>query len=312
MRNAFKYYATHDNQGRPFFLLAHSQGSNHALRLLLEEIQGTPLEARLVAAYLPGQPTPQSVFTEHLTRIPPCSTAEQIGCVAVWGVFADGYRDFRAWEAINVYWDASMRLWRSAEGMRLVNVNPVSWSENDVPTPIDLHRGAVPFGVAGTHFSRPVEHLLSARTEQGYSMVSPAPLPAGLFDDGGLFGNGNYHVFDINLFWVDVRANARRRLTAFLMQRDQASYPIIEGPLAATAIAGQIFHLQLAVRNEPAWFRAKGLPAGLQLDTATGEISGAPASSGHYAVIITASNAVDAYTAELALTVEAGSSLQGN
>lgn len=306
VRRAFVYYAEHDNQGRPFFLAAHSQGSNHALRLLIEAIQGTPLEARLVAAYLPGMPTPRAVFAEHLTRIPPCATAGQTGCAAVWGVFAEGYRDFGGWEAINVYWDASAGRWRSAKGMSLVNVNPVSWSEDDAPAPAGMHQGAVPFGVAGTHFSRPVAHLVGARMEHGYTLVSPTPLPADLFDDGGVFDKGNYHVFDINLFWADLRANARRRLVAFLAPHRQAGYPLVEGPATATAIAGHPFRLKLALRNGPAAFRAEGLPAGLRVNAATGEISGVPTAPGHFAVVVTATGAVSADTAELALAVEAG------
>ncbi len=73
LRRAFAHYAEHDNGGRPFFLVAHSQGSNHGLRLLMEAIQGTPLESRLVAAYLPGMPTPRAVFAQSLTRLPPCA-----------------------------------------------------------------------------------------------------------------------------------------------------------------------------------------------------------------------------------------------
>lgn len=307
VRRAFAHYATHDNDGRPFFLVAHSQGSNHALRLLMEEIQGTPLQARLIAAYLPGMPTPRSVLTRQLARIPLCARAEQIGCVAVWGVFSEDYRDFRAWEAGNQYWDASVRRWHSAEGMDLANVNPVSWNASEVPTPRALHQGAVPFGVAKTHFSRPIPNLVSARTEHGYTLVSPVPLPAGLFDDGGVFDKGNYHVFDINLFWADLRANARRRLTAFLMERERARYPVIESPGTATAIAGQSFRIQLVVHNGPARFRADHLPAGLQLDPATGEIFGTPAAPGRHAAAITAVNAVGSYQAELALTVEPGS-----
>lgn len=302
VRRAFAYYAAHENQGRPFFLVAHSQGSNHALRLLIEEIQGTPLEARLVAAYLPGMPTPRAVFAGPLARIPPCAAAEQIGCVAIWGVFAEGYSDFAGWEASNVYWDAVTRRWRSPKGMPLVNVNPVSWREDDAPTPPALHQGAVPFGVAATHFSRPVAHLVGARTGHGYTLVSPT-LPADLFDGGGVFDQGNYHVFDINLFWTDIRANARHRLTTFLAEREQARYPLIEGPVTATATVGRVFRLQLAVRNEPTAFRAEGLAAGLHIDAATGEISGVPIRPGHHAIVVTATNASGTSTAELALLV---------
>ncbi len=302
VRRAFEFYAKHWNQGRPFFLVAHSQGSNHALRLLMESIQGTPLQSRLLAAYLPGMPTPRAVFTRHLTDIPPCATADQIGCVAIWGVFAEGYRDFSAWEAINVYWDADARRWRSAVGMPLVGTNPVSWREDGLPVPARLHQGAVPFGVAATHFSRPVPHFVTTRVEHGYTLVSPA-LPSDLFDDGGAFDQGNYHVYDINLFWVDLRANARRRLVAFLAQHELAEYPLIDGPIAATAAVGRQFRLQLSIHNKPAILSAKGLPQGLQLDHDTGEIMGVPTAPGHYAVVITASNAAGSSIEELALKV---------
>ncbi|TAN30044.1 MAG: hypothetical protein EPN31_04840 [Castellaniella sp.] len=69
--------------------------------------------------------------------------------------------------------------------------------------------------LAGTYFSRVMPHLVSARTEDGYTLVTPTPLPTGLFDDGGMCDTGNYHVFNIALFWADLRANARKRLAAF-------------------------------------------------------------------------------------------------
>lgn len=43
VRAAFRWYIAHENHGRPFVIAAHSQGSLHALRLLEEEIDGTPL-----------------------------------------------------------------------------------------------------------------------------------------------------------------------------------------------------------------------------------------------------------------------------
>ncbi len=302
LRRAFAHYVEHDNKGRPFFLLAHSQGSNHALRLLIEEVQDTPLQSRLVAAYLPGMPTPQTVLSEHLQEIPPCSDAGQIGCVAIWGTFLEGHPGYGGWEVENVYWDAGTQGWRVPKGMPLVGLNPVSWGAGEPATPAQRHLGAVPFGAAKTHFSRPVAHLLNVRMDKGYTLVSPV-LPAALFDDGGFFKQGNYHVFDISLFWVDLRANARQRLCQYLVQRERAAYPLIAGPVAATAVVGQAFHLKFDSRNGPADFEISGLPKGLGFDPATGEIEGIPVESGHFAVLVDVSNGAGESKEELALMV---------
>lgn len=216
LRRAFLHYMQHDNHGRPFFLVGHSQGANHGLRLLAEEIGNTSFQTLMVAAYLPGMPTPRAVFDGDLAGLPPCATPLQTGCVAAWGVFAEGQHDFAAWEEGNHFRDAGASRWRSARGMELVGTNPISWRMDETPAPASAHLGAVPFGVAASHFSRILPQLVSARVAGGYVLVSPAPIPADLFDDGGIFAPGNYHVFDINLFWADIRANAEARLDAFL------------------------------------------------------------------------------------------------
>lgn len=306
VRHAFAHYVRHDNDGRPFFLVGHSQGSNHGLRLLIEEIAGTPLATRLVAAYLPGMPTPRAVFDRHTPGIPPCTSPAQTGCAAVWGVFAQGHGDFSGWEAVNHYWDADAGMWRSAMGMQLVTINPVSWREGNAPTVPEAHLGAVPFGAAGTHFSRVMPQLIGTRTENGYTLVSPTPLPTDLFNDSGVFDEGNYHVFDIALFWADLRANARTRLVAFLASEGKGAELLIEAPTVATAIVGQQFSLTLGLSNGPAIFDAKGLPAGLSFDPATGGISGMPHAPGRHVVTLTATGTRSSDVAELVLRVEAG------
>jgi len=213
---AFRHYARHDNHGRPFFIIAHSQGSNHALRLLAEEIAGTPLQDLLVAAYVPGMPVPRMLFDSDLATIPPCTRPDRTGCVAAWGTFAEGYADFDGWEAVNHFWDSAAGRWRTARGMELAGVNPVSWRMDGAAIPAAEHLGAVPFGVPDSHFARIVPQLVAARMAGGYTLVAPAPLPPGLFDDGGIFEAGNLHVFDIALFWADIRANAAVRLDAWL------------------------------------------------------------------------------------------------
>ncbi|MBA4393903.1 MAG: hypothetical protein C0407_10155, partial [Desulfobacca sp.] len=50
VERAFDYYIKYWNQGRPFILASHSQGSMHSGRLLQTKIVGTPIQSRLVAA----------------------------------------------------------------------------------------------------------------------------------------------------------------------------------------------------------------------------------------------------------------------
>ncbi len=62
VKQAFQYYLDHYHQGRPIVIAAHSQGSYHGVRLLQEFFDGTPLQGKLVAAYLLGWPFRQSEF----------------------------------------------------------------------------------------------------------------------------------------------------------------------------------------------------------------------------------------------------------
>ncbi len=305
VRRAFEYYAAHDNSGRPFFLVGHSQGANHAQRLLSEVIQGTPLERRLVAAYLPGQPLPRSVFKDDLTRIPPCEQPSQTGCVAVWGTFGEGNSvDLRAWEE-NAYWNTARQRWTTAPGQPMVNINPVSWSVDEPRTPASRHRGAVPFGVAGSNFTYPRTRMLSVRDDGRYDFVEPTPLPPELFDDGGVFGGANYHVFDISLFWVDLRENARQRLVAFLLKHDKSAYPLIKGPVTAVAQVGVLLRLHVETISLPARFESRSMPQGLALKAEKGEIFGVPLQAGVYPLVVSTTNKDGTDTAELALTVKA-------
>jgi hypothetical protein len=70
---AFQYYLLNYNQGRPFVLAAHSQGSWHAYRLLHDFFDNNPaLQKQLVAAYIIGFKT-DSIYK----NIPACDSATQ-------------------------------------------------------------------------------------------------------------------------------------------------------------------------------------------------------------------------------------------
>lgn len=299
---AFRHYVTHYNAGRPFILVGHSQGTNHAQRLLSEAIQGTPMEHLLVAAYLPGQPIPRSVFRDDLRRIGPCVRPAQTRCVAIWGTFGENTdADLAAWRQ-NGYWNSARQRWITAPAQALSNINPVSWDARRPRTTLAQHRGAVPFGTNHT-FDRLLPRLVAVRNDGSFDFVSPAPLPAQYFNDGGVFGGTNYHVFDIALFWLDLRENARLRLNAWMNQQHRRQ-PLLDVTATAQAQVGKPWRYRIAVQHAVTAFALDGLPAGLRLDTRRGVISGTPEQAGTFALRITASNRYGSDHGELALTVE--------
>jgi hypothetical protein len=84
VRAAWRHYLQHDNQGRGVVLIGHSQGAMILTELMRQEIDGKPIQARLVSALLLG--TTVAVAKDKITggdfqTIPLCTAAAQTGCV---------------------------------------------------------------------------------------------------------------------------------------------------------------------------------------------------------------------------------------
>ena len=54
VRDAWNYYLQHDNKGRGVVLVGHSQGSFILIELMRQEIDGKPIQSRIVSAILLG------------------------------------------------------------------------------------------------------------------------------------------------------------------------------------------------------------------------------------------------------------------
>lgn len=92
VRDAFKHYMAHFNQGRPFILIGHSQGAGHLNALIRQEIDPDPdLRSRMVSAYLIGGRVgvpPGEVVGGDFQNIPLCQRADQTGCVVAYVSYA--------------------------------------------------------------------------------------------------------------------------------------------------------------------------------------------------------------------------------
>jgi len=90
VRDAWNYYLQNDNKGRGVVLVAHSQGSFILNRLIRDEIDGKPIQSRLVSAILLGTtlavPKGQDVGGSF-QHVPLCRSASQTGCVITFASF---------------------------------------------------------------------------------------------------------------------------------------------------------------------------------------------------------------------------------
>ncbi len=90
VKAAWQHYLDNDNQGRGVVLIGHSQGAGMLTRLLVEVIDGQPVQERLVSALILGSSGitvdgPEAPGT--LASIEPCRAPDQTGCVVQYAAF---------------------------------------------------------------------------------------------------------------------------------------------------------------------------------------------------------------------------------
>ena len=195
------------NNGRPFILASHSQGSIHALRLLQQRIIGTPLQSRLVAAYIVGTALPMQI--EKL-GLPLCRSATATRCVITWNTVRSGHDDRRRKNDAVIWWQGR---YQPIGGRALVCVNPLDWRV-DGAADATANLGAVYSDGRGRPIPAPVVGLTGAQCEDGLLGVS---IPFGErrhFSDL-LSLAGIDHDFDYSYFYMNIRANALERVRAF-------------------------------------------------------------------------------------------------
>jgi MFS family permease len=117
--DAWNYYLQHDNHGRGVVLVGHSQGSALLTQLIRTEIDGKPVQSRLVSAILAGTSLPVPKGKDvggAFQHVPVCHSATQTGCVIA-------FASFRS----TIPPPANSRFGRvSGEGMMAACANPAS------------------------------------------------------------------------------------------------------------------------------------------------------------------------------------------
>ncbi|MDB5432971.1 MAG: hypothetical protein JWP35_4087 [Caulobacter sp.] len=185
--------------GRPFILAGHSQGAMHLIRLIRERIIGSPLRKRVVAAYLIGSNLMDTGTQPGLTA---CENATQTGCAINFNTVSQAVSD----ENLKMLKMTAT----AARQPRMLCVNPLTWTV-DGAAPAAANLGAI-HGVRGGPLGAPLPGFTGAKCEGGMLVLDAIGAPF----LNPLTRGGVYHIYDYNLFYMNLRANAVARADAFL------------------------------------------------------------------------------------------------
>ena len=185
VKTSFDYYLKNYNHGRPMIIASHSQGSTHALRLLKDFFENKPLQKQLVAAYTVGMAIPKNSFSS----LKMCEDSLQTGCVCGWRTFRKGYK----------------APYVKAEKEFSSVTNPITWKTGSEYAHKKLNRGSVLF-----KFNKIYKRTTDAQIYEGVIWVKRPKFPWSF-----LYSTKNYHVGDINLYYMNIRENVDQRIKSY-------------------------------------------------------------------------------------------------
>ena len=188
VRSAFEYYLANYNNGRPIIIASHSQGTSHAIRLMKEFFDNKKLSSQLVVGYLVGI----RVDMAQYQMLKPCTSETDTGCLVGWRTYKKG---------------ANPSFLKEEEDMDILIHNPINWKQDPTVASKEEHKGAVLLDFE----SPPKPNLVSTQIHKSI-LWSTKPK----FKGSWLMTTKNYHRGDINLFYLDIRKNAKVRLESYL------------------------------------------------------------------------------------------------
>lgn len=216
VKRAFKVFLENSPPERPIVLTGHNQGASHVERLLQDFFAGPENEEnlnRLAVAYVINYPLTKGLLEGPLRGIPVCQTATQTHCIVAFGTFAPNEGDIaeRFGSRLLVY---DGEEYSSVEGQALICVNPLLWTQSEDYAPARLHKGGVAAeGLDLETRPAPLPRQAGAQCQDGLLLIDKPrsrslrrPLKVG----------GKFRTLPSNLFYEDLRLNAKDRVQAVI------------------------------------------------------------------------------------------------
>jgi len=205
---AFKYYLENYNNGRPFILAGHSQGSEHLVEIATRLWGTSPKHNLLVAAYTLGwSVTPGDIEKNPAIKV--CKNDDQTGCFIAYNSIAPGKQS---------------KIESLTRGKSYV-VNPLTWKTDSVFASASLNQESIFFNEDGSTASR--AHFATAQVVNSALQVLAAD-PSIIGPTSGPYV-GVYHSFDYSLFYKNIQDNVALRVKSFA-KKPKARFAILSDP----------------------------------------------------------------------------------
>ena len=208
---ALDYYFENLNQGRPYFLTGHSQGSRLCYMVLSEYMREHPDRyANMIAAYCLGDSLTKQYLEEN-PHVKAAQAADDLGVVVSWNTEGPANKGH---DSLVV-----------APGA--IAINPLNWRTDDSPAPAELNLGSyMPHLLTHGLRKLPVNADATIDLERGTVIVSEPKLEKcaitaipGFKKFESVFGPASYHGCDYSFFYLNIRENARVRSEAWFAKQ---------------------------------------------------------------------------------------------
>lgn len=188
LKKAFEYYLDRWNSGRPLIIAGHSQGGMMAERLLKDYFENKVMHNKLVVAYILGWP----VTKQYFTAMEMCKDSIQTSCLCSWRTLRRGY----------------IPAYMKKEKGNSYATNPLIWTTDNTYASKKRNKGSVL-----VKFNKVYKHTTDAQVIDGLLFIKRPKFPWSF-----LYLTKNYHPGDINLFYVNMQEDIRRRIGLYWKQ----------------------------------------------------------------------------------------------
>lgn len=193
---AIDYYFKNLNNGRPFMLAGHSQGSSTLMKLLENYFSQHPEYLdRMIAAYAIGFSVTKDLLASH-PYLKFAEGAEDTGVIVSWNTEGPGNKN-----ADNFVVEKGA-----------ISINPLNWKRDETYAPVSENLGSYING-------KTIEGIADAQLdlERGVVVVTTEEaknyVMAEQFRD--IFGPESYHAQDYGFFQENLKKNVKDRINSF-------------------------------------------------------------------------------------------------